>query len=123
MRSLRRPRRRRSDACEPWIRPVGWIGCATSQFPIRNPRSAISTIRVASRGSRGTSARPMSDRSLLSTKSIDPRDRLIFALDVSTTTDAMAWVDRLGDAVTFYKIGLELFCSGGYFELLSHLQA
>jgi orotidine-5'-phosphate decarboxylase len=65
----------------------------------------------------------MSDRSLLSTKPIDPRDRLIFALDVPTTTDAMAWVDRLGDAVTFYKIGLELFCSGGYFELLSHLQA
>lgn len=64
----------------------------------------------------------MSDHSLLSTKSIDPRDRLIFALDVPTKSDALAWIDRLGDSVTFYKIGLELFCSGAYFELLSTLQ-
>lgn len=65
----------------------------------------------------------MPDSSLLSTKPIDPRDRLIFALDVPTIADARAWIDRLGDEVTFYKIGLELFCSGGYFELLDHLNA
>jgi len=65
----------------------------------------------------------MSDKSLLSTKPIDPKDRLIFALDVPTVADAQAWVDRLGDEVTFYKIGLELFTSGGYFELLETLQA
>lgn len=63
----------------------------------------------------------MSDRSLLSTKPIDPRDRLIFALDVPTPADALAWIDRLGESVTFYKIGLELFCAGGYFELLETL--
>lgn len=56
-------------------------------------------------------------------KQIDPRDRLIFALDVPTIEDARAWVDRLGDSVTFYKLGLE-FCMGGrYFELLEELRA
>ena len=40
-----------------------------------------------------------------------------------TKEDALAWIDRLGDSVTFYKIGLELFCSGAYFELLETLQA
>jgi orotidine-5'-phosphate decarboxylase len=56
-------------------------------------------------------------------KNIDPRDRLIFALDVPTIEDARLWVDRLGDSVTFYKLGLE-FCMGGkYFELLEELRA
>lgn len=65
----------------------------------------------------------MSDRSLLSTKPIAPRDRLIFALDVPTIDEGRAWVDRLGDAVTFYKLGLE-FCMGGrYFELMEELVA
>lgn len=63
----------------------------------------------------------MSDTSLLSTKPIDPRDRLIFALDVPTKADALAWIDRLGDAVTFYKLGLEFCMSGQYFEVLDLL--
>jgi orotidine-5'-phosphate decarboxylase len=45
--------------------------------------------------------------------SISPRDRLIVALDFSTLEEARALVGRLGDAVTFYKIGLELVMSGG----------
>ncbi len=65
----------------------------------------------------------MNDRSLLSTKPIAPRDRLIFALDVPTIGEAREWIARLGDAVTFYKLGLE-FCMGGdYFELLAELRA
>jgi orotidine-5'-phosphate decarboxylase len=67
--------------------------------------------------------RSMSDLSLLSTKPIARSDRLIFALDVPTKNDALAWIDRLGDSVTFYKIGLELFCSGAYFELLETLRS
>ena len=64
----------------------------------------------------------MSD-ALISTKPIDPRDRLIFALDVPTKADALAWIDRLGESVTFYKLGLE-FCMGGdYFEVLETLVA
>ena len=34
---------------------------------------------------------------------------------------ARALVDTLGDSVRFYKIGLELFMAGGYFELLDDL--
>lgn len=58
---------------------------------------------------------------LLSEKPIDPRDRLIVALDLSDSASARELVARLGDAVTFYKIGLELFMAGGYFELLDWL--
>ncbi|EDY21833.1 orotidine 5'-phosphate decarboxylase [Chthoniobacter flavus Ellin428] len=65
----------------------------------------------------------MSTDSLLSKKPIDPRDRLIFALDVPTLAEARAWVDRLGDVVTFYKIGLEFCMSGEYFTLLAELKA
>ena len=50
------------------------------------------------------------------------QDRLIVALDVPTAAEARALAERLGDAVTFYKIGLELFTSGGYFELLQWLR-
>jgi len=58
-----------------------------------------------------------------STKNIDPRDRLIFALDVPDVDAAKALVEELGDSVTFYKIGLELNMSGRYFELLDWLVA
>jgi orotidine-5'-phosphate decarboxylase len=44
---------------------------------------------------------------------IAPRDRLIVALDVSSIEAAEAMVKRLGDAVTFYKIGYQLAYSGG----------
>jgi orotidine-5'-phosphate decarboxylase len=44
---------------------------------------------------------------------IAARDRLIVALDFPTVDAARAFVDRLGAAVTFYKIGLELAMSGG----------
>ena len=51
-------------------------------------------------------------------KDISARDRLIFAMDVADCDSARKLADELGDAVTFYKIGLELMMSGGYFELL-----
>lgn len=51
-------------------------------------------------------------------KDIPNKDRLIFALDVADTDTARELVEQLGDAVTFYKLGLELCMSGGYFELL-----
>ncbi len=51
-------------------------------------------------------------------KAIDNRDRLIFAMDVPDCDEAKRLTEQLGDAVTFYKIGLELMMSGGYFELL-----
>jgi orotidine-5'-phosphate decarboxylase len=42
-----------------------------------------------------------------------PRERLIVALDVSSIEAAEAMVKRLGDAVTFYKIGYQLAYAGG----------
>lgn len=40
-------------------------------------------------------------------------DRLIVALDVPNLLDGLALVDRLGDAVSFYKIGLGMLTGGG----------
>ncbi|MGH8252298.1 MAG: orotidine-5'-phosphate decarboxylase [Steroidobacteraceae bacterium] len=51
-------------------------------------------------------------------ESIPVRERLIFALDVPSADAARRLADRLGDSVVFYKLGLELFMSGGAFELL-----
>lgn len=50
--------------------------------------------------------------------SIPARERLIFAMDVPDADAARRLAEELGDAVVFYKLGLELFMSGGYFELL-----
>src|SRR5215471_18710894 len=44
---------------------------------------------------------------------IAPRDRLIVALDVPSPELAEAMIDRLGDSVTFYKIGYRLTYAGG----------
>ena len=44
---------------------------------------------------------------------ISPRDRLIVALDLANAKAAEAMVAELGDAVSFYKIGLELTYGGG----------
>jgi orotidine-5'-phosphate decarboxylase len=44
---------------------------------------------------------------------LDPRERLIVALDVPSVAAAEALVARLGDAVTFYKIGYQLGFAGG----------
>lgn len=50
-------------------------------------------------------------------------ERLIVALDVPTPAEARALVEKLGDAARFYKVGLELFMAGGYFELVDWLAA
>jgi orotidine-5'-phosphate decarboxylase len=44
---------------------------------------------------------------------IAPRERLIVALDLSSVEAAEAMVTRLGDAVSFYKIGYQLAYAGG----------
>jgi orotidine-5'-phosphate decarboxylase len=56
-------------------------------------------------------------------KPIRREERLIFALDVPTAEQARALVEKLGDSVHVYKIGMELLTSGGYFELLDWLRA
>jgi len=44
-------------------------------------------------------------------------------MDVPDCERARALADELGDSVTFYKLGLELMMSGGYFELLDWMLA
>ncbi len=44
---------------------------------------------------------------------IAPKDRLIVPLDVPSVDAAEAMVARLGDSVTFYKIGYQLAYAGG----------
>jgi orotidine-5'-phosphate decarboxylase len=44
---------------------------------------------------------------------LDPRERLIVALDVPSVAEAEALVARLGETVSFYKIGYQLAFAGG----------
>jgi len=54
---------------------------------------------------------------------IPRRERLIVALDVPSVSDARALIAKLGDEAVFYKLGLELFMTGDYFELVDWLVA
>ena len=60
---------------------------------------------------------------LLSTKPIPNHQRLIMALDVPSIEEAQHLVETLGDSVSFYKVGLELFMTGKYYELIDWLNA
>ena len=51
-----------------------------------------------------------------------PDDRIICALDVPTTAEAARLVETTSDAVSFYKIGLQLFATGGM-DLARELKA
>jgi orotidine-5'-phosphate decarboxylase len=53
---------------------------------------------------------------------IDPKDRLIVALDLPGIEPAEAMIARLGDSVTFYKIGYQLAYAGGL-SLVRNLRA
>jgi orotidine-5'-phosphate decarboxylase len=72
----------------------------------------------------GGSAERMAEvtKSYLSTKPIPSRERLVFALDVSSRDEAEKLVDELGESVAFYKLGLQLFMAGGYLELVRWLR-
>ena len=54
-------------------------------------------------------------------KNINVEDRLIFALDLPEIDQAKDIVTELDDSVNFYKIGMEMLMTGGYFELLNWL--
>ena len=49
------------------------------------------------------------------------KDRIIVALDVSTVDEALAIVERL-DNIAFFKVGLQLFMTGGLPSLLQALR-
>ena len=43
---------------------------------------------------------------------LDPRERLILALDVPSVAAAEAMIARLGESVSFYKVGYQLGLCG-----------
>lgn len=55
----------------------------------------------------------MRSHSSLPASRLDPRERLIVALDLASVAEADQLVRRLGDAVSFYKIGYRLGYAGG----------
>jgi orotidine-5'-phosphate decarboxylase len=57
----------------------------------------------------------------LSAKKIPARERLIFPLDVDSREQVDDLVRTLDDAVWFYKLGLQLFMSGNYWDLVAQL--
>lgn len=67
-------------------------------------------------------ANEVPDISLLSDKAIPVRERLIVPLDVATEADAKALVETLGSSADFYKLGLQMFMTGSYFNLLKWLR-
>lgn len=69
------------------------------------------------------SAREYIPMNAFSHKDIPTNERLIFALDVPDLDSAHKLIEQLGDNVQFYKLGLELFLSGAYFELVRELKA
>lgn len=61
-------------------------------------------------------------QSFISTKPIPTNERLIMALDVPSIEEAKALVEKLGDSVIFYKVGMELFMCGDYFGFIEWLK-
>jgi orotidine-5'-phosphate decarboxylase len=82
--------------------------------------TAFGESKLATSTARKLESMPLPKR-WLSQKQIPTRERLIFALDTTDIEEAKRLVDELGDQVHFYKLGLELFVAGGYFELLDWL--
>lgn len=55
------------------------------------------------------------------TPAIPARGRLIVALDLATVEEADQMVARLGDSVSFYKVGMELAYASGGFDFAERL--
>jgi orotidine-5'-phosphate decarboxylase len=49
----------------------------------------------------------------MNSSALQPRDRIIVALDFATQAKALAVVSALGDSVSTYKIGLQLYTAAG----------
>jgi orotidine-5'-phosphate decarboxylase len=63
------------------------------------------------------------EQNFISNKPIPREERLIFPLDVPSNEEALGLIKTLGDAVRFYKVGLELIIGGRYVELVDSLVA
>jgi orotidine-5'-phosphate decarboxylase len=57
---------------------------------------------------------PLTKQVVEMSKNIPLNERLIFALDVDSLSEAERWLDLLGNHVRFYKVGLQLFLAGWF---------
>src|SRR4051812_7275463 len=89
-----------------------------SQSDGRNARASRIKLPRAETDAHGLPRMPASS---LSSKNIDPRDRLIFAMDVPTVKEGQQLVESLGESVQFYKLGLQVFMAGGYYQFIQWL--
>ncbi len=64
-----------------------------------------------------------SSSTLVADAALKADPRLIVPLDLPTVAEARAVVEALGEAVNFYKVGLELFAAGGGMDLARELKA
>ncbi|MGI9592249.1 MAG: orotidine-5'-phosphate decarboxylase [Myxococcota bacterium] len=64
----------------------------------------------------------MTEKAHLSKFEVPPSERLIVPLDVPDHDAAKRIVDELGDAVSFYKLGFELFLAGNHLEMAGWLR-
>lgn len=64
----------------------------------------------------------MTDAKTSATTDAAARDRLIVALDVESVDAARTLIAQLGDAVSFYKVGMELAYAPGGFDLARELK-
>jgi orotidine-5'-phosphate decarboxylase len=85
------------------------------------PKNAIDITAITTTAMKATAMQSKQTAKWLSRKPIPCHERLIFALDTSDIGEAKRLVEELGDHVRFYKLGLELFMTGGYFELVEWL--
>jgi orotidine-5'-phosphate decarboxylase len=53
---------------------------------------------------------------------LEPRERLIVPLDFPAADEALEFVNKMGDVISFYKVGLELFYAAGP-DIVRHLKA
>ncbi len=65
----------------------------------------------------------MAAEAALAQTPVNADPRLIIPLDLPSVEEARAMVETLGDAATFYKIGLELFAGGEGMTLARELKA
>src|ERR1700759_4966345 len=82
--------------------------CATSRRPLCGPIGSPGDIRMQLK--------------VAEASRLQPRDRLIVALDTPDVSDARWLVGKLGESAAFYKIGMELAYGGGL-PLVSELAA
>jgi len=83
---------------------------------------AAAAFAVSKRGANTVSEDSSTVTPRRNSRDIPARDRLIVALDFSRGEEALALVERLNEAVSFYKVGYELFVATGW-EIIEELSA